>query len=422
MADFKSTTLLNAIKESASAIYKDRVPDATEQNLREVGTAIMDYDITRNEFANALFNKIGLTVIKNKMFENPLKEFKRGMLDNGQDIEEIFVELCKASAYDPAVAETEVFKRNIPDVRSIFHRINREDMYKQTTSITDLQKAFTSESGMQSVIDKIISGMYVSDEQDEFLIMKAVIGQYGVEGKFIPVVVNVVNSEATAKIALAKIKEVSNNMTFISTNYNFAGVNTHTPKAEQVVLISTAFDALIDVEVLASAFNMDKADFIGRRVLIDDFGGLSGVLCAVVDKEWFMDFDRLISAEQIYNPEGRYFNNFLHHHGVYSVSRFENAVLFVTSAPTVASVTVTPDSATLANGKKATYQLVTEASGTNYPPSKCSFASDNESVYVNSSGMVSVPTGLTDVGVTITATSVFDPTKSDTFVVTIGTP
>ena len=420
--DFKSTTLLNAILASASAIYKDRVPDATEQNLREVGTAIMDYDITRNEFANALFNKIGLTVIKNKMFSNPLKEFKRGMLENGQDIEEIFVEICQASAYDPEVAETKVFERNLPDVRSLFHRINREDFYKQTTSVTDLQKAFTSEAGMQSLIDKIVTGMYTADEQDEFLIMKALIGQYGVEGKFTPVVVNDVTSEATAKIALAKIKEYSNNMTFMSTAYNYAGVTQHSPKQDQIVLISTAFDALVDVEVLASAFNMDKADFIGRRVLIDDFGGLANVLCIVVDKEWFMDFDRLISAEQIYNPQGRYFNNFLHHHGVYSVSRFENAVMFQTATPTVSAVTVTPDTASLANGKTTTYQLVVEATGTNYAPSKCTFASDNDGVYVNSSGMVSVGSGLSDVFVTITATNVFNPDVSDDFVITIGTP
>jgi hypothetical protein len=235
-------------------------------------------------------------------------------------------------------------------------------------------------------------------------------------------VVNAVTSEATAKIALAKIKEISNNMTFMSKNYNYAGVNNHSQKSDQIILISTAFDALVDVEVLASAFNMDKADFIGRRVLVDDFGGLANVLCIVVDKDWFMDYDRLISSEQVYNPQGRYFNNFLHHHGVYSVSRFENAVMFQTATPTVSAVTVTPDAASLANLKAATYQLVVEATGTNYAPSKCTFASDTAGVVVNSSGMVSVPATLEDVEVTITATNVFNTSIADDFVITIGSP
>jgi len=270
---------------------------------------------------------------------------------------------------------------------------------------------------MNTLVDKIINTLFVSDENDEFQIMKGMIQRYATEGKFRPITVTAVTDEATAKAALAVIKEHSNRMTFMRTDYNFCGVNNHTPKEDQIVLIDPKFDALVDVEVMASAFNMDKADFIGRRILIDDFGGLSNVLCAVVDREWFMCFDRLISSEQVYNPRGLYYNHFLHHHGVYSCSPFENAVLFVTAAQTVTAIDIfTPTGATSATAAaKETIQLVTVATGTNIPYAKCTWtSSDDDVATVNSMGTVYVKT--TD-EVTITATSLYNGAVSKTFVI-----
>src|SRR6056297_861507 len=114
--DYKSSTLLNAIKDDASPEYQARVPDATQDNLAEVGTAILNYSQTRNEFVSALVNRIGKVIITSKLYENPLSEFKKGMLDYGKDIEEVFVDLIEANVFDPAVAEDELYKRNLPDV------------------------------------------------------------------------------------------------------------------------------------------------------------------------------------------------------------------------------------------------------------------------------------------------------------------
>jgi hypothetical protein len=208
----------------------------------------------------------------------------------------------------------------------------------------------------------------------------------------------------------------------MKTDYNHAGVHNFSPKSDQIVLINTAFDALVDVEVMASAFNMEKADFIGRRVLVDDFGGLSNVLCAVVDKNWFMDYDVEIAADNIWNPKGRYFNNFLTHRGVYSVSPFENAVLFVTAAPTVSGITMLPAATATVSGTKAsTTQLYIEAAGTNNPPSKCTWASDTAGVTVNSMGTVYVPAGTGNKDVVITATNIFNTARTATCTFTVGT-
>jgi hypothetical protein len=420
--DYKSSTLLNAIRNGASQAYKDRIPEATEANLAEVGSAIFDYEYTRNEFASMLLNKISLTVLKNKGYENPLKEFKRGMLPAGSTIEEIFVELVTAQTYDPALAESTLYKRNLPDIRSLFHVVNREDVYPTTVQGDTIVKAFTTEAGAQGLIAKIVESLYTSDELDEFLIMKGMVQRYRTEGKFWPVVITAPTNEATAKAALTKMREVSNNMTFMRKDYNFAGVAQVTPKANQIVLLSTAFDALVDVEVLAAAFNMDKADFIGRRVLVDDFGGSTNMVAAIVDKDWFMAYDKLIAGDNVWNALGRYFNYFYHHQGVYSVSPFENTVAFVTAAPTISALTVHPttETVTISGTAGGTIQLSVEATGTNNPPIHCTWASDTDGVTVNSQGFVTVPKNHGDDTVTITATSKFNTSVSTTFIFDVG--
>lgn len=420
--DFKSSTLLNAIKSEATQEYQDRVPDATKDNLAEVGSSIFNWSSTRNEFVSALFNRIGLVVISDKMYENPLKEFKKGMLEWGKTIEEVFVDLVSENAYDTEKASQELYKRNQPDIKALFHDVNRRGFYKTTVENDTLMLAFTGESGMSNLVNKIINKLYTSDEYDEFIYMKNIINQYGVEGKFAVETITNPTDEASAKSALTKIKEVSNDITFMSPKYNFANVKTHTVKDDQIVLISTAFDALVDVEVLASAFNMDKADFIGRRVLLDDFGGLENVVCAVVDKAWFMVWDKLFKSDDLYNPEGLYYNYFLHHWQVLSASPFHNAILFVTQTPTLDSIDLKPDSATVAKG--CSQQFVVEATGTNNPPSKATFSltgATDSNTYINSTGLLVL--GSNEVGtageITVTATSTFDITKTDSSTVTV---
>lgn len=416
MADVKTVTLLNAIKNGASQAYKDRVPTATQDNIAQVGTAILNYTEMHNEFMTALVNKIGLSIIKSKIFENPLKPFKQGSMEYGSDIEEIFVDIIKAEAFDPEDAESTLFKRVLPDVKAFFHRINRQDVYPVTIEDNRLKRAFFNSGDFNGVVSAIVNSLTTSDNKDEFEIMKHLIQQASVEGKFLNVVVSPVTDEATTKAAISKIKEYSNNLTFLSPNYNHAGVHTHTPLEDQIILINTRFDAIVDVEVLAAAFNMDKANFLQNRVLVDDFGGLSNVLCAVVDRKWFMCFDTEFSTEEQRNAKGKYYNIFLHHHGVYSTSPFSNAVLFVTTAPTLSSIDVYPATASLRVGD--VLGLNVETTGTGNPSSKCTYASNNAKVTVSSAGVVSVLKGATGTA-TITATSVVDNTKTDTCVITI---
>ena len=114
-----SVQILNAIRNSASTNYRDYVPVAQNslESVREIGAIIMDYPALKNEFLSALVNRIGMVLITNKMYANPWSVFNRGRLELGETVEEIFVNIAKPFQFDPAVAETKVFAREIPDVR-----------------------------------------------------------------------------------------------------------------------------------------------------------------------------------------------------------------------------------------------------------------------------------------------------------------
>src|SRR5699024_7422739 len=134
-------------------------------------------------------------------------------------------------------------------------------------------QAFLSWEGITDLIARIVDSMYTGANYDEFQTMKYMLARHILDGRMYPVTVQEV-SEANVKSIVSAIKGVSNNFEFLSGNYNVAGVKTFTRKADQFMLVNSNFDATMDVEVLAAAFNMSKAEFMGHRVLVDSFGSL----------------------------------------------------------------------------------------------------------------------------------------------------
>ena len=126
--------ILNTIRANASSTYQERIPVATQNNIREIGNAMMTYEATQNEFLTALVNRIGRVIITSKSYSNPLRVFKKGILKYGETVDEIFVNIAKAKQFDPGVAENEVLKREIPDVNAVFHKMNLQNFYKVTVS------------------------------------------------------------------------------------------------------------------------------------------------------------------------------------------------------------------------------------------------------------------------------------------------
>lgn len=421
--------VLNVIRQNATAVYQDRIPVATAENLHEVGDAILTYEAQANEFVNALVNRIGLVILNNRMATNPLAALKKGRLAVGETIEEIYIDVIKAQTYDPRAAQDTLFKRHLPNVSSVFHSVDSQLNYPLTISNEQLRKAFMSYDSLDRFIAGLVDSMYKSATLDEFIQMKQLISEWNNNGRFIIEPITAVTDAASAREAMIKIKAVSDGMTIFNNQMNYAGVWTSTPKDEQYLITTPDFNARMDVDVLAAAFHMDKAEFAGHVIVVDNIGDLGddGIEAILVDKNWYQVYDYLRTFKTAYNGEGLYWNYFYHVWMVYSLSPFANAVAFGTATPTVTAVTVTPTAATVKAG--GTVQITTSVTGTGDPTSKCTFAlagnTDPETV-VNTMGKVILGSkekgslGNSKNQITVTATSVQDKSKTATCTITVG--
>jgi hypothetical protein len=359
--------------------YQSLVPEITKaQEIPKVGEILYGYPALANQFLNALINRIALVRVKSATFNNAYAELKKGYLEFGETVEEVYVNLSKAREFSAEKAGAREFKRTIPDVRTAFHIMNYNVQYPITIQDEDLRLAFTGENGVRDLISRIIDAVYTSAEYDEFLLFKYMIIKGITHGMVYPVSSGTTDIDKTF---VKKVKSISNQLTFMGTKYNMSGVHTVTPKNSQHIFISADDDATLDVDVLASAFNMDKVTFMGHRHLIDDWTTfdndrfseiiensdqieevtsaelalMANVQAFIVDDEWFQVYDNLIKMTETYVASGMYWNYFLNIRKTISSSPFANAIDVVSSAGTItlpASIDVTI--ATKSVGKEGT--------------------------------------------------------------------
>lgn len=332
--------IMNTILANGSAMYQERVPVATKNNIAEVGSAIMGFQPTENEFLSALVNKIAMTIVRNKTFNNPLSVLKKGGIPLGRNIEEIYTNPAKGMQFDPSGAD--LLKREIPDTKAIYHSMNRQGKYKATVSKAQLVQAFTSWSALEKLLNSIVNSIYSGDNLEEFMLMKQLFAS-GIAGGKIKTVnlgISAVNGEADARQVVKSIKTVGQAMTFPSTAFNsYADINkdvegvtpvvTWTPLENQVLILRNDVSVDIDVELFAKAFNVSYTDLKQRTLVVDGFG--SNVNCGAVlcDEALLQVYDNLAQMENFHNGEGLYDNFIYHHWQTYSLSLFANAVAFM---------------------------------------------------------------------------------------------
>lgn len=358
--------IMNVIRQNASYDYQQNVPAVEKaSDIPRVGEIIYGTPAFANQFINALVNRIAIVRVQSATFNNPYSILKKGYIEYGETVEDIFVNIAKAVEFDVEKAPAREFKRTIPDIRSAFHVMNWRVMYPVTIQDEDLKQAFLSIEGVQNLIAKIVDSVYTAAEYDEFLLFKYLLIKAMSHGKMYP---NSIGDGTTLTDAAVQFRGISNLLPFMKSEYNEAGVKTTTPKNRQVIFMDAMFNAQFDVTVLASAFNMDKADFMGRLFLIDDFTTfdnerfdiirdnsdgleevteaelnlLKDVKAVILDENWFQVYDNNNKFTEKYVSSGLYWNYFYHTWKTVSNSPFANAVVFVTSTPSItAPATIT---------------------------------------------------------------------------------
>ena len=357
--DARSIDILNVIRNNASYAYQKDVPKIDkEQDIPKVGEILFGNPTHANEFINALVNRIALVRVQSATFNNPYKHLKKGYLEFGESVEDIFVGIINAVKYDPEKGSSREFKRTLPNVQSVFHLTNWRVMYPITIEKQALRRAFTSADGVNNLITSIIEQVYQSAEYDEYLLFKYLLIKAVSHGKVYPQPVNTTDMNSVAVNFRGKSNLLPIDMTG---RFNELHAQNNTPIERQCIFMDADFNAKFDVEVLASAFNMSKAEFIGKLHLIDDFSSfdnerfaaireesteleevtaaelnlMKNVKAILVDEDWFQVYDNLFEFAETQVGSGLYWNYWLHVWKTISYSPFANAIAFVDSGATI---------------------------------------------------------------------------------------
>lgn len=400
--------ILNVIRQNASYDYQQNVPEVTKTtDIPKVGEVIYGTPAFANQFINALVNRIAIVRMQSATFNNPYAILKKGYLEFGESVEDIFVSIAKAVDFDVEKAPQREFKRTIPDVRSVFHTMNWRVIYPVTIQDEDLRQAFLSIEGVQNLIAKIVDAVYTAAEYDEFLLFKYLLIKAISHGKMFPISTGQSNYLTDAAV---KFRGTSNLLPFMSSNYNESGVKTNTPKYRQVIFMDATFNAEFDVSVLASAFNMEKADFMGRLFLIDSWSEfdnerfdvirensdgieeittaelnlMKDVKAVLLDENWFQVYDNNNKFTEKYVASGMYWNYFYHTWKTVSYSPFANAVVFVQSTATITlPETLTVEIISKDHSEDATvFALSADTDGASLKPNSVHFV-QSESITTN---------------------------------------
>jgi hypothetical protein len=329
--------VLDAIRADQSLEYQRRIPSATDAGVNATVNQLTQYRTHYNEFIDSLVNRIGMVIARNTNWQNPLAPFKRGLLTFGDTIEEIQTGLLEAHRYDSdrEYMEKDIFGTEVPEVQVNFHKVNRQDYYKITINDNLLRRAFLEPNGLANFINKLMEAPSTSDQWDEFLLTCALFKTYESNGGFhhihVPDITAIESNGDQAKVALRKMRAMADNLTFLSTKYNAAKMPTFASRDDLYLFVTPEFNAAIDVEALAGAFNQDRANMHGRVVPIPTSQfGVEGCQAIMTTKDFFVIADQALDTTSQFNPVSRQNNYFLHHWQVISASRFVPAVMFTT--------------------------------------------------------------------------------------------
>lgn len=414
----KGAKVFNVVRENSTKVFMETVPSATEDNIQTISNILFNdaYQPMLNEFVTNLINRIGLTIIRNKTFSNPLSILRKGSMPLGTDIQDLYENPAEAEQYELSnTAMAKLLTITDPDTHVAYYRRNRKDLYTKTISRENLQGAFISWEKFENYISAITTSLYSGNYIDEFELTKALVDGAYDNNKVIVESVSAVTDESTAKAFIKKCRSLFTKMKLPSTKYNayskFSGakgvIKTWTEDDRFVLIVTSDVMAEVDVDVLARAFNIENTKFLGRVIEVDRFENeeIQAILC---DEAWFQIYENLMRFDEFYNARTMTWNEYLHVWQTYAICPFANAVVFATAQPKPATAISVADVSVVEDATANVTVTLTPADAT----SELVFNSGDETVFtVSSTGVVtgvSAGTGTltvkTDNGLSDTAT------------------
>lgn len=382
-----------AVDIAANENGRTVIVQTADQSRELLGQIVGSNPEFGNSFFKNLLNRIAFVLYESLSYSNPLKRLKGGYLEAGDIVEEVVMALVNPHQYD-SQSDYHFPKQEKTKIYNAIHKLNFQKFYKTTVNYDKLVQAFNSKNGMEEFARELVNMLYTSAEVDEFIIMKYLLGRIALNGEMTVIPVSI-NDEGMTKKTLAKVKSVSNQMTFVGTEYNYMNVPTVTPKDRQIIFINSDLDATLSVETYAYMFNLNVGQLDGMIIQLNEWtefenerlkllftdeetgevaaefepftaeeiAKLNNTPLFLIDDRFFKIWDYLMSFTSFYNPEKLYWNYWLHTWKILSASPFVNAVAFTTEDGAVNKIEITPDSVKVKPGSTVTFYVDVEFNG-----------------------------------------------------------
>lgn len=339
--------ITNLVASMGSTDLHTRIGTVTEQNIGNIGTTILNYSVAKNEFLNVLVNKICGQLFMNKVYSNPLSFFEKEPVPYGSTLESVFTDLIQAKNFNEnfGSANTDVGSLigvENPPTKTEYYSKNFAKKYKISISDQQLRTAFLNPNGLQNLINQVLTVPINSRNFDDFQLMKGLLANASTKEVTLPNGYTSASDEVKAKMVTKKTRAIVDRFGMMSKIFNIQGLYTFTNSQNIVIITTPEVSANLDVELLATAFNMEKAEMGRRIVKIDSFQKYNSstkqyeadanVELMVVDEDYIQFRRTLQVSESFRNPDKLTTNVFTHNQGIACICGFVNAVKILNSA------------------------------------------------------------------------------------------
>lgn len=348
---------LNEIRQTMinnNQLYASQIDEISPNtDIGSLSVPLFDNPELMNSFLNVLVKRIIYTQLVNfKLFNNPLAFLEGDKMPLGAIGQDIFINPAKGRKFDVNDFAGLLAKYE-SDVKVQYVHLNSDIQYPVTITRAKLKEAFVSWTSLENFVDGITQSLYNGCYIDRYNFTKGLVAKaYNDNTVQIKVMQNP-NTEALAKQFLTEARALYLNFQEPTFEYNAwrkvggygKDVLTFTSPEDIVFLIRNDIGAYLDVNVLASAFNIDKASLLGRVKYVKDFSErdkdgnvvvdgskILGIMC---DKAWFRIKNQETTMDEFYNANNRTWQLYLNDVNMYQYSLFANSIIFATEEPEV---------------------------------------------------------------------------------------
>lgn len=353
-------TALNEIRNTLvqdNSLYQTQIPLVDDYTSSQVyGQSLLNLPSDlRNKFIQSLVNRIAYTRFMMDYFENPLRELAGDDLPLGAIGQEIYVNPARGRVYDINDFAGLLVKYE-SDIKAEYTEINFDVQYPVTIIRKELEKAFVSWGDFESFLMGISTSLYNGAYIDDYKYTKKLITNAYVNNAVQMETISFAGATPTKdelESLTARLRQAYLDFMVPSTKYNAwkkvggygRSIVSWSKPENIVVFVSNKMASILDVNVLASAFNIDKADLMGRVYYVEDFDILddngevivdgSNIVALICDRRWFKIREKDMFMDEFYNANNRSWQSYLNVIKSFNYSLFANALMLVKALPTL---------------------------------------------------------------------------------------